>query len=237
MKVLRKREAAHWELSVSARTMRRYIEKLRETVLAKQERCYEPVLDMVPGVQCQVGGGELRGVRIDGVETRVYLMVFVLSYSRLMYVAASTRPIDTAELMRMHDSAFRYFGGRPEACVYDQTKLVVIEERFRDLRLNSRFARYATAAGFAIRACGGCDPESKGRVEAGVEFVKDDGLYGEGFSGAHRIGWLHPRLCASAPIRHLCRAGRGGARSSCRMRPVPPLLPGGSPVRSPRIPG
>ena len=195
VKVLRKLQAAHGELSVSARTMRRYIEKLRETVVAKQERDYEPVLDLVAGEQCQVDGGELRGVVIDGVETTVYLMVFVLSYSRLMYVAASTHPIDTGELIRMHDAAFRHFGGRPQECVYDQTQLVVIEEAFRELRLNARFARYAATVGFTIRACEGYDPESKGRVEAGVQYVKDNGRYGEVFSEfahleTHLSAWL-----------------------------------------------
>jgi transposase len=195
VKILRKLQAAHGELSVSSRTMRRYIEGLREEVVPQQERYYEPVLDMAPGVQCQVDGGELRGVMIDGVETTVYLMVFVLSYSRLMYVAASPRPIDTAELIGMHDAAFRYFGGRPRECVYDQTKLVVIEEEFRELSLNERFARYATTVGFRIRACEGYDPESKGKVEAGVKYVKNDGLYGESFGSwseltAHLLQWL-----------------------------------------------
>jgi transposase len=195
VKILRKLQAAHGELSVSSRTMRRYIEELRETITPKQERYYEPVLEMAPGVQCQVDGGELRGVMIDGVESTVYLMVFVLSCSRLMYVGASARPIDTAELMRMHDAAFRYFGGRPRECVYDQTKLVVLEEEFRELDLNERFARYATTVGFRIRACEGYDPESKGKVEAGVKYVKNDGLYGESFASwtdlqAHLQQWL-----------------------------------------------
>lgn len=84
VKVLRKLREAYGELAVSARTARRYIRELKETVTLKQERYYAPVLDMVPGVQCQVDGGELRGVVIAGVETTVYLMVFVLAYSRLM---------------------------------------------------------------------------------------------------------------------------------------------------------
>ncbi len=62
----------------------------------------------------------------------------MLSYSRLLYVAASLRPIDTGKLIRRHDAAFRYFGGQPKACVYDQTKLVVIEEAFREPRRNAR---------------------------------------------------------------------------------------------------
>lgn len=109
-------------------------------------------------------------------------MVFVLSYSRLLYVAASLRPIDTAALIRMHDAAFRSFGGFPQECVYDQTRLVVSAETFRELALNERFARYATTVGFRIRACEGDDPESKGKVEAGVKYVKQDALYGETFA-------------------------------------------------------
>jgi len=182
VKVLRKLKAKVDDLAVSDRSVRRYIQALKQELPVKQARYYEPVLDMVPGEQCQVDGGELRGVLIGGVPTTVYFMVFVLSYSRLMHVSFSARPIDTETLVRQHDAAFRYFGGRPSECVYDQTKLVVINERFRELTLNQRFHQYATAAGFAIRACEGYDPESKGKVEAGVKYVKHNGLYGEAFA-------------------------------------------------------
>ena len=161
VKILRQLTAAHGELEVSSRTVRRYVHTLKETVAVKRERYYEPVLDMVPGVPCQVDGGELRGVLIGGAETTVYFMVFVLTYSRLLYVMASPRPIDTAALIRMHDAAFRFFGGFPQECVYDQTSLVVSAETFRELTLNARFHRYAATVGFRIRAGEGYDPESK----------------------------------------------------------------------------
>src|SRR3546814_5804012 len=70
----------------------------------------------------------------------------------------------------------------PEECVYDQTKLVVLSEQYRELTLNPRFHEFATTAGFRIYACEGYDPESKGKVEAGVKYVKQDGLYGEEFA-------------------------------------------------------
>jgi len=182
VKVLRKLKAKVERLNVSDRSVRRYIRSLKQEVSFKQARYYEPVIDMIPGEQCQVDGGELRGVMIDGVETTVYLMVFVLSYSRLMHVSLSDKPINTAMLIKQHDAAFRYFGGMPEECVYDQTKLVVISETFRELNLNQRFHQYATAAGFRIHACEGYDPESKGKVEAGVKYAKQNGLYGESFA-------------------------------------------------------
>jgi transposase len=181
VKVMRKLKAKIDALTVSDRSMRRYIQALKDEISFKKPRYYEPVIDMVPGVQCQVDGGELRGVMIGGKETTVYFMVFVLSYSRLMHVSVSPQPIDTQTLIYQHDAAFRYFGGRPHECVYDQTKLVVINEIFRELELNQRFHQYATAAGFHIRACEGYDPESKGKVESGVKYVKHNGLYGETF--------------------------------------------------------
>ena len=182
VKIQRKLEQKHPELILSSRTIRRYVQKLRDTVAGKQVRYYQPVLDHLPGEQCQVDPGELRGVMIDGVETVVYFVVFVLSFSRLMYVALSDKSIDTERFIRMHDASFRYFGGVSAECVYDQTKLVVIEEQYRELTVNARFNEYATHAGFRIQACEGYDPESKGKVEAGVKYVKGNALYGERFS-------------------------------------------------------
>ncbi len=193
-RVLRKLKERHPELSVSDRSARRYIKALKETVSLRQKRYYEPV-ESLPGVQCQVDGGELRGLSVGGEAATVHFVVFVLSYSRLMYAGLSPRPIDTATFIRLHDAAFRYFGGRPEECVYDQTKLVVLHEQYRELELNQAFAAYATAAGFRIHACEGYDPESKGKVEAGVKYVKGNALAGEVFDDwghleAHVRQWL-----------------------------------------------
>ena len=169
--------------------------RLRPLVAEAQLRYYEPVIDDLPGVQCQVDGGELRDVVIAGKATTVYFLVFVLSFSRLMHVSLSTRPIDTNICIQMHDAAFRYFGGLPEECVYDQAKLVVISEEFRELTLNERFRQYANRVGLSVHACEGYDPESKGKVEAGVKYVKGDCLYGDDYQSlealqGHLQGWL-----------------------------------------------
>jgi transposase len=148
VKVKRKLEEKVGPLSVSSRSLRRYISGLRDEVVQAQRRYYEPVLNHIPGVQCQVDPGELRAVLIDGVATTVYFVVFVLSFSRLMYVGTSRRPIDTETFIQLHDAAFRYFGGCPEECVYDQTRLVVLDEQYRELELNQRFAQYATGLSY-----------------------------------------------------------------------------------------
>jgi transposase len=183
------------ELPASERSIRRYVQALKQEVAVGQWRYYEPVLDAVPGVQCQVDPGELRGVWVGGQERTLHFVVFVLSCSRLMYVGLSFQPLDTEAFIQLHDEAFRYFGGVTEECVYDQTKLVVIDEQYRELTLNQRFHQYATSAGYRIYACEGYDPESKGKVEAGVKYVKQDALYGECFADEaavreHLRDWL-----------------------------------------------
>ncbi|MBK5936594.1 IS21 family transposase [Halorhodospira halophila] len=182
VKVARKLREKVGELEVSDRTLRRYLQQVRERITVAQPRYYEPVLDTVPGVQCQIDPGEVRGIDIGGEARTVYFVVFVLSYSRLMHVAIAFHPIDTETFIAMHDEALRTFGGVPEECVYDQTKMVVIAEQFRELTVNERFHAYASAAGFHVHACRGYDPESKGKVEAGVKYVKRDCLYGERFA-------------------------------------------------------
>ena len=194
VKLARRLQARIGELPASNRSIRRYVRTLKQEVATGQWRYYEPILEMAPGVQCQIDPGELRGVWINGREETVYVVVFILSYSRLMYVGVSFQPINTETFIQLHDEAFRYFGGVPEECVYDQTRLVVIDECYRELTLNQRFHHYATTAGFRVHACEGYDPESKGKVEAGVKYVKNDGLYGEHFSSetalrAHLQEW------------------------------------------------
>lgn len=188
VKVARKlRAKCEIEGSISERTIRRYVGEIKSVMPTKQKRYYEPVIDMLPGIQCQIDGGELLGVEIGGKLKKVYFLVFVLSYSRLMYVSISDKAISTELFIQMHDEAFRYFGGMPEECVYDQTKLVAIEEIFREVKYNQDFYRYATTVGFKVHVCEGYDPESKGKVEAGVKYVKENFFYGENFASLNDV--------------------------------------------------
>ncbi|MCA1772308.1 MAG: IS21 family transposase [Halomonas sp.] len=182
VKLMRRLKMKVGQLKISDRSIRRYVKKLKQEVALGQHRYYEPIIETVPGVQCQVDPGELSQVLISGEPQTVYFVVFVLSFSRLMYVGVSLKPLNTLRFIEMHNEAFRYFGGVTQECVYDQTKMVVLHEQYRELELNARFHQYATTTGLRIHACEGFDPESKGKVEAGVKYVKQNCLYGETFT-------------------------------------------------------
>ncbi len=182
VKLLRQVKARYPEIRGKVRAFRDYLRPLRSAAKLEKIRHYEPVLDLVAGYQVQVDGGESRVVRGDGSEFKVYFIVFVFSYSRQMYVHFQGRPYDTADFIRDHQSAFAYFGGVAREYVYDQTRLVVINERYREVLLNERFHRFALGHDFGVRVCEGYDPQSKGKVERGVRYVKESFLYGEHFS-------------------------------------------------------
>ena len=52
VKVMRKLKAKVEPLTVSDRSVRRYIQALKDEISFKQVRYYEPVIDMIPGGQC-----------------------------------------------------------------------------------------------------------------------------------------------------------------------------------------
>ncbi|MBU0580185.1 MAG: IS21 family transposase, partial [Candidatus Margulisbacteria bacterium] len=176
------------EVEVTERAFRNYVRRLKEDYPVKQKRYYAPVIDMVPGAQAQVDLGEVRGVFIGGEAKTVYFSAMVLSFSRLLYVSWSLKPFNTESFIKFHDEAFSYFQGIPEEIVYDQTKLVVIKENYREVWFNSRFYQYSTGAGFNPWVCQAYDPESKGRVEAAVKYIKNNFLYGEEFSSWQMLG-------------------------------------------------
>ena len=231
VKLARRLRERAGDLAVSDRSIRRYVQGLKQQVASGQFRYYEPVTESVPGVQCQVDPGELRGVMIDGLERTVHFVVFVLSCSRLMYVGLAFRPLDTERFIQLHDEAFRYFGGVTEECIYAQTKMVVIHEQYRELTLNQRFHQYATTVDYRIHACEGYDPESKGKVEAGVKYVKRDCFYGEHFQDEEAVRQhLHDWLETVANARLHGTTGQHPrahfeAMERCQLKPY--LIPQG----------
>ena len=84
------------------------------------------------------------------------------------------RPFTTKDTIRSHENAFRYFGGMPEEMVYDQDNLIAVDENAGDFILTQDFQAYQQALGFDIYLCRGADPESKGKIERVVGYVKSN---------------------------------------------------------------
>lgn len=128
--------------------------------------------ETAPGEQAQVDFGSCLYRAADGHMRRVWAFTMVLSWSRLLFVEF-VRVADTPTFMRCHLHAFEYFGGVPLRCLYDRTKLVVVGRDADGAPLwNERFLDFSLRVGLDIQLCRGYRPQTKGRVESGIKYVK-----------------------------------------------------------------
>lgn len=125
-----------------------------------------------PGEQGQVDWGYFGFISHHGQLCRLYAFVMTLGWSRASYVRF-TVSADTTWFIRCHLHAFRYLGGVPRRLLYDNLKSVV--ER-RDghgtIHWHPRFLDFADVAGFSPQACQPYRPQTKGKVENGVKYVR-----------------------------------------------------------------
>ncbi len=161
--------------NVSEGTVRNFVNGLRELYCIpklKMERDYMVVPELPMGKQIQVDFGESRQLTTDGSHKRLYFIAFVLAHSRYKYVEWLDRPFRTADMIRMHENAFDHFGGMTEEIVYDQDHLLAVSENAGDLILTADFTKYHQKRKFKIHLCRKADPESKGKIEQVVKYVK-----------------------------------------------------------------
>jgi transposase len=128
--------------------------------------------ETAPGEQAQVDFGSCAYAAPIGGRRRVWAFTIVLSWSRMLYVEF-VRRADTATFLRCHLHAFEYFGGLPQRCLYDRTKLVVLGIDAHGAPLwNARFLDFVLRLGIESQLCHAYRPQSKGRVESGIKYVK-----------------------------------------------------------------
>ena len=102
----------------------------------------------------------------------------VLGHSRYLY-AEFTRSMDVAILIRCHQNAFAFFGGRPRRILYDNMCQVVIGPD----RINPRFEGFVRQHGFEVKRCRPYRHRTKGKVERSVSYLRDNFMNGRTFDG------------------------------------------------------
>jgi transposase len=160
---------------VGESTVRTYVKELRELYVIPKvmsSRSYEALEDSPMGKQIQVDFGEIKVENTEGKKVKLYAIVFILSNARFKYVEWLDRPFTTQDVIRTHEHAFEFFGGRTEEIVYDQDRLMTVSENNGDIILTQAFQSYRDQRGFNFYLCRAADPESKGKVENAVVCVK-----------------------------------------------------------------
>ncbi|MFA8440091.1 IS21 family transposase [Pueribacillus sp. YX66] len=162
-------------LEVAESTVRLYVRELREEYDIPKEtvtRDYEAVPETPLGAQIQVDFGETKQHTPDNKTVKLYCISFVLSHSRYKYMEWLDRPFTTRDVIQAHENAFRYYGGIADELVYDQDSLILVSENGGDLILTKEFQAYREERNLIIRMCRKADPESKGKIESVIKYVK-----------------------------------------------------------------
>jgi transposase len=151
-------------------------------------------IECQPGEEMQVDFGMGPMVpSAEGKKRRSWIFRAVLSHSRKGYSEAVFRQ-DTESFLRVLENAMRAFGGVPLLLNLDNLKAAVIKADWFDPQFNPKFAAFCRHYGIDAMPCRPYTPQHKGKVERGVDYVKNNGLKGHEFDclsalNAHLRHW------------------------------------------------
>lgn len=183
---------------VSPRTVYNFVMYVRQSYnipVVKPVRQYFPIEELPYGEQSQVDFGDYNMRLSDGARKKVKFFVMVMSRSRMKYIWFQAKPFTAQSVCQAHENAFDFFCGIPNTIVYDQDRTMVVDENIGDIILTTTFKQYANSRSFALHFCRKADPESKGKVENVVQYVKKNFLYNRLYSdletlNTQAVAWL-----------------------------------------------
>lgn len=233
--VVRQELKKEYGLSVSLRTVERAVKVHHEELRRKDLATVR--FETPPGYQMQIDFGE-RVVSIGGERVKGHFFVAKLGFSRRLYVRAFEHE-NQQNWMTGIEEAVRYFGGMPQQLLIDNASAMVLEHNrgTHEVTFTESFKAFAEYWGFKVRACMPGRPQTKGKVESGVKYVKRNCIAGREFSSweemeAHISRWMKEE----SDERQLGEKGdtprRRFEEEECRaLRPLEVGKPAFSPIR------
>lgn len=145
----------------------------------KDKKAYM-VLHSLPGEEAQVDFGYIGTLNAGGKRKKAWIFLMTLSYSRYMYVEiVFDQKVQT--FIECHRNSFKYFGGVPKIVKIDNLKAAILEADFYEPTVQKSYAMFATHYGFLPEPCRVYTPTDKGKIEACVNYVKDNCFKGREF--------------------------------------------------------
>jgi hypothetical protein len=190
-------EEKHGSLPCNEKTLRNFIKYLLDVgklKLNENVRTYSKVPELPLGKQMQLDFGQYQ----LGNGLKLYIFVAVLSASRYKYIIFQDNPFQTKDVICHLLDCFDFFGGIPAEMVIDQDRLLVVSENRGDIIFTKDFKYFIEEIGIRMHVCRKADPESKGKVENSVKYVKRNFLEVRDFSrveeaNAGVLKWLKRR--------------------------------------------
>jgi transposase len=154
------------------------VRPLRETAIQSEKATSR--YETPPGKQAQMDWGTTWAM-INGQRRRIHIFVLVLGYSRSLYVEF-TENEKLPALFACHEHAFEWFGGLTEEILYDNPKTIVVKRENKTAVFNPKFEDFADYYGYHVRLCQPYRARTKGKIEAGVKYVKRTFVLGREFA-------------------------------------------------------
>ena len=182
------------------KTVYNYVVKVRGEFnipkVTRSDRQYTAVPDLPMGQQAQVDFGMKRLRTSKGGWQTVYFFAMLLCHSRQKFVLFRDEPFTSQSAVEAHEKAFGFFQGIPREIVYDQDVVFIHSENKGDYKLTDVFGSYLASRPFKAVFCHAADPESKGKVENVVKYIKQNFLYNRIFTdnetiNTEAIAWLN----------------------------------------------
>jgi transposase len=160
-----------------------YVQTKRKEEISNKINYYQKV-ETGPGEQAQVDWAHFGKVSVEGRDRNLYAFIYILSYSRAMYAEFVTTQKQQI-FQDCHIHAFEKLGV-PKVIRYDNVKTVVISRHRlgngkEKINFNFDFSNFAQHYHFEPEVCPPYYPRSKGKVEAGVKYLRHNFMSGEIF--------------------------------------------------------
>ncbi len=149
------------------------------------------VLESEPGEEAQVDFGQGAPTRMaNGKYRRPWLFVMTLKYSGKAFRKVVWKA-DQETWARLHEEAFRAFGGASAYVVLDNLKQGVIRPDLYQPELNPLYAAMLAHYGAIADVCRVRDPDRKGTVENAIQHTQNTALKGRRFESIEeQNAWL-----------------------------------------------
>ena len=167
-------------------SVKRFVRGLRKEDPKQFDR-----LEFLPGEEAQVDYGTgAKTLHSTGKYRKPRLFIMILKYSRRSFRKVVWQS-SKETWARLHEEAFRYFGGCPQYVVLDNLKEGVIKADLYEPELNTVYAAMLEHYGVVADPARVRDPNRKGTVENAVQHTQDTALKGRTFESIERQNeWL-----------------------------------------------
>jgi transposase len=175
------------------------------------ERQYCAVPELPPGEMAQVDFGQKKLRTSTGEWVKVYFFIMLLCYSRHKFTVFRNKPFTSQDAAFAHEKGFEFFGGIPQQILYDQDSVFLYRENNGDYIMTEVFERYQMSRPFKVIFCHAADPESKGKVENTVKYIKQNFLF-------HRT-YINDEILNEQALSWLSRTGNAMVHNTTRKIP------------------